>query len=706
MQKWLWSKGWRSLRDIQEAAIPKILDGGSDVLISAPTAGGKTEAAFLPIVSALADSPPAGVGCLCLSPLRALINDQARRLESLCDAAGLRLQPWHGDVSAGRAQFWRRPAEILLITPESLEAMFIRKPGALAGVLASLRFIVVDELHALVGSVRGRQMQSLLHRVDTLIGRRVARIALSATFGDTRTAETFLRHDGAMPCATIAGTSGGTELRVQLRAWIRRKDGPDPYDGIAESMFGVLRGHSHLMFANTRGLVEQLSDSLRESSERARLPNEFFPHHGSLSRDHRLWLEERLRDGNLPTTAVCTSTLELGVDLGDVESVVQIGAPPSVAALKQRLGRSGRRPGKPQILRQHVVLADIGRDCAPADRLRLDLLQGIASIELMLRACFESPHATGDPHYSTLLQQVLSVIAQRRGATAQQLHVLLCGTGPFREVDPAAFARFLRSLGRTEVIEQLADGTLVPGAVGEQLLSGYDIYIAFAVPEEFRLLHNGRLLGTLPLENPAAPGMLMVFGGRRWRVEHVDVESRTLVLVPAPSGVVPAFGGGGPAVSGLVRREMQAQLMSQKVPVYLDAQAQDQLAAARVEFRRMGLDAAPLYTEAASVWFAPWCADSALHALQLALRAGGVEAMQEDAFLAVSADDAESATAQLHRLARDGLPAAGQLLAFATPVPEQKFDRFLDPELLLEGYGARHLATDEAEAALRCMFPG
>lgn len=704
VQQWLWRQGWPALREVQERAIPPILARDRDVLISAPTAGGKTEAAFLPMVSHLASLPPSGVGCLCLSPLHALINDQARRLESLCEAVGLRIQPWHGDITAGRQRFWAAPASVLLITPESLEAMFIRRPGDLARVLEDLRYVCVDELHAFIGSVRGRQLQSLLHRVDALLGRTVPRVALSATFGELHLAERFLRPDGAVPCTSIEGAQGGGTLNVQLRAFVAIDKGPDPYEAIAKHLYTVLRGASHLVFANQRQRVEWVADALRDASERNGVPNEFFPHHGSLSRDQRLWLEERLRDGSIPTTAVCTSTLELGVDLGDVTSVAQIGPSPTVASLKQRLGRSGRRVGQPQVLRQYIVLPEVETDSAPADRLRLPLIQSIAAIELMRDGRFEPPNLHGDLHCSTLVQQIISVIAQRHGATASLLFRLLCVEGPFTDFDAPRFERLVRGMAEAGALEQLADGMLMPGVEGEHLLAGYDIYIAFAVPEEYRLVHNGRPLGNLPLTVPALPETLIIFGGRRWKILAVDTPSRTLTLTPAPSGRPPRFGGAPVGVSGLLRGTMRAILLAGDTPTYLDATAQSELAAARAEFVSMGLDGSHIYAEQSAIWLAAWASDAALTTLMMALRQRGIEATVEDAFLKISGRTRDELVGTLAQLDGEGLPSIAALLGQASFPAEQKFDPFVPNDLLRESFGVRHLDRDEAGRAVTLIL--
>jgi ATP-dependent Lhr-like helicase len=388
------------------------------------------------------------------------------------------------------------------------------------------------------------------------------------------------------------------------------------------------------------------------------------------------------------------------VDLGDVASVAQIGPPPTVASLKQRIGRSGRRPGQPQILRQYVVLDDIKADSEPADRLRLLLIQTIAAVELMLDGCFEPPNLKGDLHCSTLVQQVLSVIAQRHGASAGYLFRLLCTAGPFTDIDAPRFQMLLRGMAETGALEQLEDGTLMPGIEGEHLLAGYDIYTAFAVPEEYRLISAGRPLGTLPLSVPALVGSLIVFGGRRWKIESVDAPSRTLTLVPAPSGRPPRFGGAAVGVSSLIRHKMREILASNDMPAYLDSVAQAELLAARSEFRAMGLDVSDLYTDQASTWIAIWAGDAAISTLRLALERRGIRCEADDAFLKVTGDATRETLDVLAQIQRKGLPSLADLLSETPSPPEQKFDAFVAGRLLSESFGVRHLDRDEAHAAL------
>ncbi len=205
VRRWVWNQGWTALRDAQEMAIPPILVGETDVIIAAATATGKTEAAFLPICSRLLVKEENHNACVVyLSPLKALINDQFSRMQQLCELLDIPVHPWHGDVSGSKKQkFLKHPKGILLITPESLEAMFVNNGSAIPQLFDKLLCIVVDELHSFIGSERGRQLQSLLHRIEFTVKRRIPRIGLSATIGDMRLASQFLRHDGSLGnCST------------------------------------------------------------------------------------------------------------------------------------------------------------------------------------------------------------------------------------------------------------------------------------------------------------------------------------------------------------------------------------------------------------------------------------------------------------------------------------------------------------------------
>lgn len=329
LQKWVHSQGWRSLSALQEAAFMPVVSGRSDVVIAADTAAGKTEAVLLPVLSSLyrASGTASGAGALCMYPLKALIDDQYDRIVAMAEPVGVAVHRWHGDVPMShKTKFADAPSGILLTTPESLEAMFVRRPESLRHMFGSVRHVMVDELHSFMSSVRGVQLQSLMRRLEFAIESVPARIGLSATLGDLSMAAEYLRPESPGSVTVLDFSSGSVHAGIRLHA--HSTDGVEDMDpAIAVDLYRHLRGRDSLVFDNSRRAVELYVDKLSSLSEQAGAPIEFWAHHGSLSKEHRLDAESSLK-GRMPTTAVCTSTLELGIDIGSVDVIAQVGPPP------------------------------------------------------------------------------------------------------------------------------------------------------------------------------------------------------------------------------------------------------------------------------------------------------------------------------------------------------------------------------------------
>ncbi|MCA9050573.1 MAG: DEAD/DEAH box helicase, partial [Planctomycetaceae bacterium] len=294
VQKWVRERGWKELRAIQAESVTAILGSTRDLIISASTAGGKTEAAFLPLISQMTAQDAvgsSGFGAVYIGPLKALINDQHERLEDICRHAEIAVVPWHGDVSASvRARAQKNPSGILLITPESLEALFVRKGSLIPTLFGNAEAVVIDELHTFLDSERGVQLRSLLTRLELAISHKVRRIGLSATLGSMELAKTYLRREDPENVQIIESSDGGAELRLQVRGYsIGTSDEAESAANreISDHLFSHLRGSNNLVFAGSRGRVESFSDSLRRKCESERLPQEFYPHHANLSKDHR-----------------------------------------------------------------------------------------------------------------------------------------------------------------------------------------------------------------------------------------------------------------------------------------------------------------------------------------------------------------------------------------------------------------------------------
>lgn len=717
LQHWIWRTGWSELRDIQEQAIPAILAKDRDVLIAAATAGGKTEAAMLPILSTLVDDAGGSLRVLHVSPLRALINDQFRRLELLCEELQIPVHRWHGDVGAAHKRRVRTdPAGVLLITPESLEALFVLRGHEIGRLFSRLDFVVIDELHVFLGSERGAQLQSLLHRLELTLRRRVLRVGLSATLGDLALASKFLRPGGG-EATLVESVAAGQELRIQLRGYLRApppkparavagqaKTDEEEEDGASAAMvrhlFEHLRGGHHLIFANTRARVEELADRLAGHCHRENLPNTFWPHHGSLSKDLREDAETALKDLTRPASVVCTSTLELGIDIGNIQSVAQVGRPPAVASLRQRLGRSGRA-GEPSILRCYVEEAALDPRSPPHETLRSDLVQVAAMIELLLVKWCEPPELRS-LHLSTLVQQLLSVIAQHGSVRADEAFRALCGGGPFSRVDERLFGRFLRSLAKSGLIAQERAGDLVLAEKGDRLVDHYSFYASFASPEEYRVTAGGRQLGSAPFTESLFPGRQVIFGGRRWVVEAVDERAKVVDLKPAAGGRPPRFEGGGTApVHDRVRKEMRRLYQTAESPRYLDAGARELLRQGQEQFRRFDLDRRQLLRHGADTLFFPWAGDRAMDTLSLWLAVEGVEARVEGLALVFEGGTPESVASVLNRMADAAPPDSLELAARVENRDREKFHPWLEGEVLAADYAAGVLDLEGAQEILQ-----
>lgn len=522
----------------------------------------------------------------------------------------------------------------------------------------------------------------------------------------------------------IEGDDDGQELRLQLRGYLATPPALSPKAAakaeaaggevetddvttgdkvaIAEHVFRVMSGTDNLVFANARRDVEEYADLLATLSARARVGNQFFPHHGNLSKGLREHVEARLKGGDQPITAICTSTLEMGIDIGDVASIAQIGAPPSVASLRQRLGRSGRRGG-PAVLRIYVGEIEVTAKTPPPDWLRAELVQSVAMVRLLLDGWIEPP-SVEDLHLSTLVQQLLSLIAQHGGVLPADAFGALCGHGPFHRVTAAMFADLLRALAANDLVRQSSDGSLLLDLTGERIVNHYSFYAAFTSPEEYRLVADGRQLGSIPVDAPIVPGTLLIFAGRRWRVVAVDDRQKVIDLTRSAAGRPPHFAGAGAPVHDRVRDEMLAVYRGRDVPAFLDASAAELLSEGRENFQRLGLESTRLVPSATDTVVFPWAGDRVTGTIAAVLGAGGLEVANDGIALTVAGITPTELMAELVVLLAGGPPDPLELAAVVANKEAEQYDRYLGDELLDVGFAARSLDPVGAWAALtRCV---
>lgn len=572
VQQWVWKQGWTSLKDIQENSIPPILDGNCDVIISAATAGGKTEAVFLPILTNILKwESVSGYQVLYISPLKSLINDQYRRLLDMTKDMSINTTPWHGDISSNKKhKSLKDPNGILIITPESLEALFVHHHLKLRKAFGNLKYVVIDELHAFIATERGKQLQSLMSRIENVIGKHIPRIAMSATFSDFEIVRDFLRQDHCIPCIIPDQGKSNHEIKVLIKDYGYNEES-EINNNITNEIFLRLRGENNLVFTNSRHECECFTSLLNEKCREENVPNEFRIHHGSISKEMRTKVEHELQSGCLPITAICTATLELGVDIGKVKSIAQIGTSNSVSGLRQRLGRSGRR-GEASILR--VFTFDYKRKAIGLlDILRDDLFQNIAVIELLKAHKYETP-TIDCIHLSTLIQQILSLIAEYGSFYPKDGWKLLCQNGAFCNVSVNLFLKLLRDIGKNDVIRQMENGQIIIGPIGDEILSDKEFYAAFTTYLEFEIINsqNGEHIGSLQAQ--IGIGFNIVFGGRKWVVTEIDYKTSRAYVEPSDYGVIPIFINEGYEIDGIIVQKMKEIYMSGDIYPYLDMKSE------------------------------------------------------------------------------------------------------------------------------------
>ena len=390
---------------------------------------------------------------------------------------------------------------------------------------------------------------------------------------------------------------------------------------------------------------------------------------------------------------VATTTLELGIDIGAVDSIAQIGAPSSVASMTQRLGRSGRKPGDPSTIRIYIQEHEITENTPPVHQLRVSLVQTIAMIRLLLRRWVEPPPPSS-LHLSTLVQQVLSLTAQHGGFRAIDAYRALCSTGPFHAVSQSTLAKLLRDLASHELITQTHDGLIVLDLSGERLVNNFDFYAAFSSFDEWRLVNRSRVLGTLPVTFPLLLNAFLIFAGRRWRIVGIDEKRREVRLESAAGGKVPQFYGSGALIHDCVRKEMRQVYMDGDVPNFLDASGGELLHEGRIAFQRFNLRDQPLVQRDKDTYAFPWAGDRTLNTLALQFRAQGANVIVDQPALRFISASPEDVKKRIDRIADSEKVDPKTLAAVVGNKKIEKHHKYLSEELLNSDYASSQLDAE------------
>ena len=530
---------WEALRPIQAAAIQHILASDDNFILASRTASGKTEAAFLPILSKVDFRQP-GVRVLYISPLIALINDQFRRVEALCQYLDVRVTKWHGEASrADKQRLVRQPEGVVLITPESLEAMFVHSPYSVKALFASLDYVVIDEIHSFLGTDRGTQLQSLLARLAAVGRGRFAVVTLSATIGDYAEAKHFT---GDAARTTVLLDRTGKDIGARFRYFPAARGGGDLPLDLLKDLYKQTSGSKALIFPNSRGLAEVVAVKLRLIADRVHGHANYFSHHSSVHKEVREYVEHFAKTNERqPFCIACTSTLELGIDIGSVDKVVQIDAAQSVASLIQRVGRSGRRDDATSQLLLYATTP-------------WSLVQSLACWQLY-QAGFVEPLPQARRPYDLLLHQALSIIKERGGIARPALLAELAANAAFREIPTAEADEILSHLIEINWLEVIGQ-ELIIGVEGEFTVNSREFYSVFRSEPAYKVVYAGKTVGEIPYSPQVMEGENLFLAARTWKITLVDLPARRVEVLPAHDGKKPLFFGGGGVVHPRIREQM------------------------------------------------------------------------------------------------------------------------------------------------------
>ncbi|KEO81865.1 DEAD/DEAH box helicase [Tumebacillus flagellatus] len=544
LQKIVWDMEWRGFTAIQEQSIPAIL-AKKHCLLMAGTASGKTEAAFLPVLSLLEREGVNGCKVLYLSPLRALINDQFERIERLTERLHIPLLKWHSDVSRSKKMTWlANPSGILQITPESLEALLVNQTDRISDLLCEVEYIIIDELHAFLDGDRGLQVQSLLARMRRYMKRPPVMIGLSATIGATETAQAFLHPDAPEDVAVINPGDGKRQIFLQVEFFPKLGGTFSP--ALISDLYDLTKDKKSILFCNSRGQVEELTHRLNETGRTLGGPayvQKYHAHHSSLDKSEREWVEEQMKTSRQPLSVVATNTLELGIDIGSLDLVVQVDATHSVSSLKQRLGRSGRREGTDSYLMMYATEDE-------------DLVQAVAITELLFDKWIE-PAEPRRMTYDLLFHQVLSICTERRGVFWEDL-LGEVGENPTFSHLPSRRARELLQWMLEEDWLEIVEGKCIPGTEGEKLVRSRDFYAVFQSPALYRVLHGVRQVGTIEANPLVMVGESLLLGGLTWSITSLDERRGIVYVEPAFDGKKPIWLSGSRFIHPQIADRMYA----------------------------------------------------------------------------------------------------------------------------------------------------
>ena len=749
IREYIFTHRWEALRGVQVAAARTLFLTNNHLLLTSSTASGKTEAAFFPILSDLWENPPASVGALYICPLKSLINDQFGRMEELLDLSGIRVTRWHGDVAQShKKKLLEKPSGILQITPESLEAMLMNRSNDMVRLFGDLRYVVIDEIHTLTGTDRGNQIICQLSRLGHLIGHTPRRVGLSATIGDPSLAANWLAGDTAIPVDVPTFEEGKIRWRLGLEHFYiqnpkdnqaaepsdgqqTEEDGEEmdlstpmevasamvesalpqtaahPLDAGYEYMYDCVKDKKSLVFSNSREETEYLCATFRQIARTRGEQDVFLIHHGNLSASLREEAEAKMKDEEIFAVTCATVTMELGIDIGRLERVLQNGAPNSVSSFLQRLGRSGRRGEPPEMMM--VFREEDPLPNTPLPQLiPWELLRGIAIIQLYIEERFIEPPMRKKMPMSLLFHQTLSVLAASGELTPRRLAERVLSLPPFAEVTKEDYRTLMVSMIEHDFIEMTEEKGLIVGMAGERLLKSFKFYAVFKDSEDFTVRAGSDEIGTITTPPPV--GDRFALAGRVWEVEELDIQRKLIYVKQVEGKMEVSWPGDFGEIHTKILKRMRQILEEDTVYPYLKPNAMKRVEVARHVARNTGMLEHSLVSLGGYSWcLFPWLGTRSFRTLRKFIAHNAslckisnleFEGCYYLTFRMERGNDYDLISHLAGIVETDGIDCETLVQSGEVPIFE-KYDEHIPGELLRRAYAADRLRADEAEARVR-----
>ncbi len=719
LKDYIHSHGWTELRDVQIAAADVLFNTEKNLLLTSATASGKTEAAFFPIISDLFVNPgSSGVKVLYIAPLKSLINDQYGRLGELLDEAGISVTHWHGDVaSSHKKKLLENPSGILQITPESLESMLMNRSNDIVRIFSSLRYVVIDEIHTMIGVDRGNQIICQLCRIAKLTGINPRRIGLSATVGDVNLAARWLSGGSGRDTAIPAFPKTKLEWLVGVEHFYIQN--PDSEQSVSaekhteknqkasidagyEFIYDSVKNIKSIVFSNSREETEYITATLRQIADIRKEKDRFLIHHGNLSASIRYEAERKMKNDEYDCVTCATVTMELGIDIGRLERIIQNDAPNTVSSFLQRLGRSGRRGQPPQVIT--VLREEDPLPNTPLPQLiPWNLLRAIAIIQLYAEERFTEPPRMKKEPYSLLFHQILSNIASSGELKPARLAERILNMPQFANVPPENLRTLLLSMVEHDLLQLTDEGGLIIGLRGERMIGSFKFYAVFKDSEDFTVRCESDEIGTITAPPPV--GDRFALAGRVWEVTELDIQ-RKLVFVRSVLGKMEvSWPGDYGEIHIKILERMKKVLMEDTVYPYLMPNARKRLEDARRLARSTGmLDSPVIPLGGYSYCIFPWLGTRSFRVYRRMLgRVSNMFGISEVEFegsyyisFRMEKGSPDELIRKLGSIARSSVDAHSLMKPGETPVFE-KFDEFIPSELLRSAYASDKLDVDNAK---------